>query len=292
MSERTVGAITLGLVAMATVFAIAISPHIAWRTPARITVTFRATGGLHDGAAFVVAGKPVGRVEAISLAGDRVRVHVAFHGRLPRGDVFVTSRGIVSERYLELGAAPPDAPLLRDGDVIAGIDPPTLDQALQRSWANLVIASEFAAAIEPEVFVLRAELATLAASLARLPPFGLALGHAPDLAPLRGMARDAAHTLARVRSTIARLRASAAALPNLPDRALAPHLETALERTRAMLVQAEALLAQVDAVQAILASQEGSLMRLLHDPELPEDAKDIGKVIKRSPWKLFARPVD
>jgi hypothetical protein len=30
----------------------------------------------------------------------------------------------------------------------------------------------------------------------------------------------------------------------------------------------------------------------MQDPEFPEGAKDLGKIMKRQPWKIIARPHD
>ena len=50
------------------------------------------------------------------------------------------------------------------------------------------------------------------------------------------------------------------------------------------------LLAQVEAVQQHIARGDGSLLKLMHDPEFPEDAKELGKILKRQPWKIINRP--
>ena len=56
---------------------------------------------------------------------------------------------------------------------------------------------------------------------------------------------------------------------------------------RATIDKLEPLLAQVDALNASLARGEGSMMRLMHDPEFPEDAKELGKILKRHPWRVI-----
>jgi hypothetical protein len=167
-----------------------------------------------------------------------------------------------------------------------------------------VTASAFAAAVEPEARALRSELAALRSTLAALPSSTLrdalvALSvetRTTDFAPLRSLGDDATRTLAQARSTIAKLRTSALALQtglhDLRDGELVAHVDTAIDRTRRALDDADALLTEVDSLHAMIANQEGSLMRLLHDPELPEDTKDIGKVLKRTPWKVIARPAD
>src|SRR5262245_14510289 len=113
---RRVGAVTLGLLTLAIVFFVFIYDQIEWGSHVRIKVYFHTTGGLHEGAAFVVAGHEVGRVESIVLVprgakqilGDEegVEVKVAIDAEPAGhigygGDVFVTSRGALSGRYLE-----------------------------------------------------------------------------------------------------------------------------------------------------------------------------------------------
>ena len=39
-----------------------------------------------------------------------------------------------------------------------------------------------------------------------------------------------------------------------------------------------------------LARGDGSIMKLMHDPEFPEEAKELGKIMKRQPWKIIDRP--
>jgi hypothetical protein len=41
-----------------------------------------------------------------------------------------------------------------------------------------------------------------------------------------------------------------------------------------------------------IARGEGSLGRLLTDPEFPEDTKELGKIMKRQPWKIVQKPPD
>ena len=59
-----------------------------------------------------------------------------------------------------------------------------------------------------------------------------------------------------------------------------------------MLDQVEPLLAKVDDISGRLARGEGSLGLLMKDPEFPEDAKELGKILKRQPWKVIAKPKD
>jgi hypothetical protein len=68
------------------------------------------------------------------------------------------------------------------------------------------------------------------------------------------------------------------------------HVEIAIERVRAVIAKVDPLLATVDALQQRIERGEGSLLKLARDPEFPEDAKELGKILKRQPWKLLDRP--
>jgi hypothetical protein len=52
------------------------------------------------------------------------------------------------------------------------------------------------------------------------------------------------------------------------------------------------LLAKVAEINARIARGEGSLGKLMKDPEFPEDAKALGKIMKRQPWRIIQRPAD
>jgi ABC-type transporter Mla subunit MlaD len=70
------------------------------------------------------------------------------------------------------------------------------------------------------------------------------------------------------------------------------HAAQVIAGVRAALDRVDPLLAQIEELGARIAAGEGSLGRLMRDPEFPEDAKDLGKIMKRQPWKILARPHD
>ena len=293
---------------------------------------------MREGAGFVVAGRDVGRVETISLVPrgttkmlgdeDGVAVRVAIHARDAEritygGDVFVTSRGALSSKYLEIGPPPRQAPgdppprSLREGDEILGRDPPSLDRVLQRTWDNLTTAAAFAAELRPEMRALVAEVDALRATLEGIVP-EVTLGDDLDALVAEGRRTYAAlggeagvdrigETLDRAgdvidqaRATIDTLRASAnklsANLAVLRERVgtrgaeAFDRIQLAIDRVRAAIDKVDPLLAQVEAVRQHIARGDGSILKLMRDPEFPEDAKELGKILKRQPWKIISRP--
>ena len=69
-------------------------------------------------------------------------------------------------------------------------------------------------------------------------------------------------------------------------------LGTLGKHASAAIDKVDPLLATVDDIAARFARHEGSIGRLMHDPEFPEDAKELGKILKRRPWRVIAKPSD
>jgi ABC-type transporter Mla subunit MlaD len=125
-----------------------------------------------------------------------------------------------------------------------------------------------------------------------------ALGGEPGLGELRAMVRDAREVIGELRAAIDRLVPRAAALAGDAARirdhlaASAPidRAQAVLATARAALAKLEPMLASLDQIGDRLARGEGSLGRLMTDPEFSDDAKDLGKIIKRHPWRVMERP--
>ncbi len=255
-----------------------------------------------------------------SVGIDRATAELVHRG----GDVFVASKGPLGDRYLELGATPADQPLYREGDQVMGRDPPSLDRVMQDTWRNLMIAKTFADEVKPEAQAFAVQLAALADNAAAVLPSGSSagalrdelLGLAVQAKQLRdvelggrdGLARMAA-MVDRLRATIAQGKAMLASLETHADAlraaiatasghvdgkgaATLAAIDRAIERTRAAIDKIDPLLAQVQALNDRLARGEGSLGRLMKDPEFPEDAKELGKILKRKPWRIFLHAPD
>lgn len=329
---RRVGTIGLGVIALAITFFVFIYSRIEWGRHTRVRVYFHSTGGLVEGAPFVVAGREVGKVEAIALSpqgaktplnGDEgVEVRVAIDARdaahLVHGDVFVASKGPLSARYLELGPPADDARVpIREHDQLLGSDPPSLDRVFQRTWDNLTTLGGFLDELRPEMAQLEAQLAVLQQTLHEVAPevsmradFDAlvaeahhtydALGGRPGIDRMGALIDHTRTTVTQARAMVAALRVKADALSASLDTVKArlgtkgteaiDKVQLAIDRVKAVLDKVDPLLAQVDAIQQRIARGEGSLMKLMNDPEFPEDAKELGKIMKRQPWKLLDRP--
>lgn len=328
--QRRVGAVALCVILAAAVFEVAIAP----RLPAKgvvLEVDFAHVGGLQEGAPVMQAGRTVGRVTSITLAPGEGPVRTLVRLRVPRwalariplnADVFVSSKGFLSSRYLELGPPPGGAApgrTVHAGDRLQGATPPSLDRAMQRTWDNLQRTRAFAEAVAPEARALRDAALALSVTLGQVEPrpgayaeLGLRLralvvgverltdelaaaGAEPArLAALAGRARG---LVADARAALATLDAAARPVVADVDRlgaagvGLRERLAAAIAAGERSLAASDRLLASTEALLALVARGEGSAARLANDPEFPEDAKELGKLLKRQPWRVLGHPV-
>jgi ABC-type transporter Mla subunit MlaD len=333
-AQQRVGAIMMGVILAAAVFVVAILPRIDLAGGIRIRVTFGHSGALKEGAPLIVAGRTAGKVESIALGENGgsiviVRVDNEFRHMVPiDGDFFISSKGLLSDRYLEVGPKPgattePGRPV-KEGDVVKGIDPPSLDSALQRTWENLEKTRQFREAVRPELEAFQASLAQLSKTIADVEPsqgayaqLAVELGSlwrearalqetlasaGATPAELRALAARAGTTIDHARASVARVRTAADVLMKDLDRvqtqavAAAPdaiaRLRTVLGDLDRIMVRADQLLAGTRELLAIIERGEGSGAKLANDPEFPEDAKELGKILKRSPWRIIGHPDD
>lgn len=342
---RRVGALTLLAMAAASAGLVFLLDRGGLGPTIRFRVMFRDSAGLHDRAPLIVAGRSVGRIEAITpvphgapgpLTGE---VGVAVTVELARDErwkvpadasVFIASRGPLSDRYLEVAPPPgPPGPPIGDGAELRGVDPPALDTVLQRTWTSLTTFQQFVDTVRPELTALRDQLGALQGRLdaiagdaraaagpgapdpvvalaaatrslvtAATRTYGTALGGAPGVAHLIATAGAARATLAEVRAAIdllgPRLTATTAELARVRGHLAADDpvacAEQSLATLRRALDQIDPLLATAGELAQRITNGEGSLGRLLGDPEFPEDAKELGKIMKRQPWKIVQKP--
>lgn len=353
VDERTavrVGAVALlgGLAAV--VFVAAVLPQLELSDAVHVRVYYLELAGMREGAPVRSAGEVIGRVEAISFAPARAAgqgeagdplggaagavVHLALEPEsIERawrdGDYVISSRGPLSSRYVEIipPRPGPSAGPVTEGAELRGVDPPTLDRVMTRTWDNLVIARRFAQDVGPEARLLRDEVTALFATWRELAgelPGAPAASLDELLARFEALRAEAERSWQDVLGGQAGLERSRAlwgktrALTQ-EARAVAGELAASLEHIRAELARVQAqvggaavgerfaqlldqlrgLSAKLDAVAASVRvvserwqRREGTLGRLLTDPEFPEDAKELGKILKRQPWRIFGHPDD
>jgi ABC-type transporter Mla subunit MlaD len=253
---------------------------------------------------------------AIHLAIERRRAAWAS----PEGEFVITSPGLVGKSYVAILPPPDGAPgrPLADGDVVRGRDPVRLEQVLAAGLENSAAMRRVLADLGPSAAALRDGLGALEADLAALEPtpggfaaLGAALGDVrreagalADLLDAGGVdggrlvatASAAAATWVRLRGAVERVGdragALAADLRRIRGR-LPPDLAARTDAIAAALGGFGPRLAAIaDGARAVaddLARGRGTVGALLHDPEFLDEAKQLGKMLKRQPWKLIGR---
>lgn len=247
---------------------------------------------------------------------------------MKNGEAFVSSKGLLGQGFLELGPPPGDAPPgehLDDGDVLRGVDPPQMDRVMMRSYQNLLASKLFLAAVAPEGKRLMAEIDELGENLRLLDEetgvepgaisrLGDSIGALTDrvdavrtkwddteleLADLQALAAQARRTMDLTDAAVTELRARADALQADLDRVraavpagLRQRFESAVDKTRASLARLEHIQRTVREMQAMIERGEGNIGGLTRDPEFADFAKQIGKALKRTPWKVFGTERD
>lgn len=345
-----VGGVVIALVIVAAALVLG-AEGLHLRAQIHFQVYFAEPGALTAGSDVQVAGKVIGEVDSIRLvprsqaaAPDHplhpdggivadVRIEKRYAYMAPRhADYFVNVKGIFGERYLEIGA-----PMGRDGykdvgpggleqriaegDRIRGIDPPSMDRVLLRSYSNLVTSRIFLKQVEPHWRRLVRELNGLSQTLKEIEPepgaydrLGQSLGRLDDqlevtrarwafedvsLEDLSALSDRAEATMDSIERTLTdleqRLDVVTANIDRL--RASAPkdflaRFDRAAEQARAALDKLRRIERTARELVAIVERGEGTIGGLLHDPEFSDNAKEIGKIIKRQPWRVVGHPQD
>ncbi|MCM2279439.1 MAG: MlaD family protein [Oligoflexia bacterium] len=164
-NEAKVGALVLGTAFLAVVFAWIIGIRNPFADNLKFYVTYNFAGGVEVGSPVRVSGIKVGKVERIEFfvpAADAAGGNVALQE--PGSEVFsegkaihplrllisirkdaalgvrrdsrfyVNMAGIIGERYIEVTPGRVDSPQVKAGDVVAGVDPPRIDQLISQSF--------------------------------------------------------------------------------------------------------------------------------------------------------------
>jgi hypothetical protein len=209
---------------------------------------------------------------------------------------------------------------LQNGDALRGIDPPSMDRVLQRMWDNMAVMRRFLDDVGPPAHELAVQLRGLGEQLDALSPTvqgylsiateAVALldqvetlrsqsGGATTIAHAQRLVHQASQLLEQARTSLAGmeqqlnlLRGPELARLSAGGQRIVAQAQTAISAMRRTFDQVAPVMANIDGAAQMLARGEGSLMRLMTDPEFPEDTKELGKILKRTPWRIVSRPPD
>jgi phospholipid/cholesterol/gamma-HCH transport system substrate-binding protein len=118
-----------------------------------VYVDFENPGGLQAGAPVKIAGVKVGRVSEMQFRGGRfdadskqpvapirllVKIEKQYQNAIhDNARFYVTSQGVLGEMFLAVEPGSHDRPIIQDGAVVLGVNPPRLDLLLSESYELL-----------------------------------------------------------------------------------------------------------------------------------------------------------
>jgi len=161
-NEAKVGFLIVVSITLAFVFAWAIGIENPFNQSTNFYVTYNFAGGIEIGSPVRVSGIKVGKVEridffspvdlkAISLkepGSDEtengkvitpLKVKISVHKNAAAGvrqdsRFYINLAGIIGERYVEITPGHFKSPQIQEGAVVAGVDPPRIDQLISQSF--------------------------------------------------------------------------------------------------------------------------------------------------------------
>lgn len=236
-------------------------------------------------------------------------------------EYFISTKGLFGDSYLQIGPPPGDeemAPPVEAGDRVRGVDPPRMERILVLGFETMQRAQALFTDLEPEVAALRDALLRLDATLDAAEPRPGAYARldastdrlSAELARLRALAGevsldDLAALARRMDAVAGAIAAEAAALDAELDEVAAvfgrardrlppdfgPRLSRAVAQLRGFRERLALTRRQLEDIAALVDRGRGTVGALLHDPEFSDEAKQLGKILKRQPWLLLARPI-
>jgi len=302
---------------------------------ATIYLDVDSSASLKAGATVKVAGVNAGKVVAVDYKGGAVDpalgrpVHVrvtlgvdkAVLGTLRTSSrFFITTQGVLGEKYVEVDPGTGDAPFVREGDVLTGEPPLRLElmalnaNRVLSSLANLLRDNE--RALDQIIADAAGAMGTIRKTIERLD--GLMVSAAPKvdkvLDQMSGLQTDLQTTLAGVNRAIgdgSELRRTVLNVETITDRIkgevgpLAADAKTAMKRVDKLGAELEVLVADAKAAVMRLLGQvgdvvadakvlttrlkdgQGTIGALLSDREMYDDLREMMKDLKRHPWKFI-----
>ncbi len=161
-NEFKVGALLFGSGVLAVVFAWIVGIQSPFQKSTSFYVTYHFAGGIEVGSPVRVSGIKVGKVEKIDFFAPldlksvalqepgsfelengtavvplKVKISVrndALHGVRKDSRFYINLAGIIGERYIEITPGHLKSPQIQGGDVVAGVDPPRIDQLISQSF--------------------------------------------------------------------------------------------------------------------------------------------------------------
>ena len=300
-----------------------------------IFAEFDNPGGLQSGAPVKIAGVKVGKLGAIefrggeqSAAGTRVplvrielRVETRYQKSIHDNALFyVTTQGVLGEQFLAIEPGSVDRPVLPEGAIVRGLDPPRLDMLLAESYE--LLHSTVNAMRDNRVEIREAfdglrrtlkgtgefmhrnqdRLDRIAENVEQMsvdgsglvkdarqkyvenPQIDRILGNAERVSG--DAARDLGPLMTDARETLANTKRLSATLGGEAEQA---KIRKALDDVAEVASRAKGATADAQAILAHVKRGKGTVGAVVMDEQLYDDLQELARDLKHNPWKFFWR---
>jgi phospholipid/cholesterol/gamma-HCH transport system substrate-binding protein len=300
-----------------------------------VYVDFDNPGGLQSGAAVRIAGVKVGAVKDLEFQGGKIdpktgrrvlvrakvdieqRVQDAIH---EDADFYVTTQGVLGEQFMAIEPGSIDKPVLKEGAVVKGIDPPRIDLFLAKAYELLdttvngirnnretiaAIATNTASLLKGLNVALtdnRERINRIVANVEEMTAEAKTLTHdarvnyvdSPKL--LRTVDNidklttqitdDTGPMLKDAREALANLNRVSATVGNPEEQA---RIRKTLQDVAQLAERANATVADTQAIVGHIKKGQGTVGALVMDEEIYDDMQEMVRDLKHNPWKFLWR---
>ncbi|CAN5917582.1 hypothetical protein BH11MYX4_BH11MYX4_47380 [soil metagenome] len=298
-------------------------------------VDFDNPGGLQSGAPVRVAGVKVGKVSELSFLGGKidpktnrrtlVRAKIAVEARVKESihddaDFYVTTQGVLGEQYMAIDPGSPQKPVMAEGTIVKGIDPPRLDLFLAKAYELLDttmngirnnrelisdIATNTAGLLKglnttltenrERINRTMANLESLSAEANTLtvhartqyvdnPKIARTIDNIDKLSS--DIQKDSGPMLKDARESLANLNRASKAVGGEEEQA---KLKKTIDDVAQLAARANATAADAQVIVQHIKKGNGSVGALVMDEAIYDDVQELVRDLKHNPWKFFWR---
>lgn len=289
-----------------------------------VYVDFNNPGGLKPGAAVRIAGVKVGSVESSQYLGGKldpktnrrpmVRVEIKINEDV-RDTIhedalfYVTSQGVLGEPFLAIDPGSQTAPILAEGSIVKGVDPPRLDLALAMGYElleTMVTAvrnnrEEIAGLLHDTSGLLKGlnnvigknedKFHNIIANVETASAEGTALlkgvrENYVESPQIKRIVNNIDKTMQQTTPLVTDVRGAVAEVLGPEQR---EKLKSTISDAAALADRAKVTLADAQKIMTHMKRGEGTVGALLMDEEIYDDVQEMLRDLKHNPWKLFWR---
>ncbi len=298
-------------------------------------VDFDNPGGLQSGAPVKIAGVKVGKVSELAFMGGKVdpktnrrtlvRAKLAVEQRVKESvredaDFYVTTQGVLGEQFLAIEPGTPQRPVLAEGSIVKGIDPPRLDLFLAKAYElldttingirnNRELISDIATntagllkGLNGTLTDNRERINRIVANMESLsteantltvharqnyvdnPKILRTIDHVDRLTT--DIQKDSGPLLKDAREAMANINRASKVVGGEEEQ---QKLKKALEDVATLAARANAAAADAQAIVAHVKKGQGTVGALVMDEAVYDDVQEMVRDLKHNPWKFLWR---